>query len=159
MPQVPSLPYVHNVMYSAPHGGGSGGGLSWKKSHSAGEKKLYGGCDACRGVTGCLDVLLEALLPLFGALVVDFLVTFDGSGSGLWYSGLRLSHTDDEVPIGDVFMFHKFGLTAGESGKLREVSSSQSLAFLTAVVVFYLLRFSAALSWLLNFFCQAHVRE
>ena len=91
-----------HVMYSAPHGGGSGGGLSWKKSHSAGEKKGCGGCGDCRGVTGCLDVLFEAFLPLFGALIVDVLVTFEGSGSGSWYCGLRLSDTDDQTPLSEV---------------------------------------------------------
>ena len=130
------------AMYAAPHGGGSGGGLSRKKSH--GEKNGCGGCDVCTTVDGCWVDLFGAFLILLGVLVADFLVIFASRGSGSWSCGFRLSAGNDDVPVGNPFMFHEFRLTAGGSGKLRGLSMSPSLAFWTACVAFSILSFSAA---------------
>ena len=106
-----------------------------------------------------MDVVLAELLSLvvfflipFGVLVADFCVTFQGSGSGSWYCGFRFGAQENDVPIGDPFILHKFRLTAGGRGKHKGLSISQSLAVLTAFVVLSLLSFNAAPNWLLNIF-------
>jgi len=106
----------------------------------------------CRCVVGCLVELCGVFLFLFGVFVADLFVTFAGRGSGSWYCGVRLGATEDDVPIGEPFMFHILVLTAGGSGKLRGLSISQSLAVLTACVVFPLLFFRAVPICCLNAF-------
>ena len=81
-----------------PHGGGSGGGLSWNKSQREGEKNGCGGCSVCGRGAGCIDGLCGVLfLTLFGVLVADFLVTFDGRGSGSRYCGFRFGVDEEDV--------------------------------------------------------------
>ena len=68
-------------------------------------------------------------LVLFGVLVADFCVTFDGRGSDSWYCGFRFGAEEKDVPIGDPFILHKFRLNAGGRGKHTRLSISQSLSF------------------------------
>ena len=70
----------------------------------------------CRCVVGCLVDLCELSLFLFDMFVADLFVTFVGRGSGSWYCAVRLGETDDNVPIGEPFMFHRLVLAAGGSG-------------------------------------------
>ena len=73
--------------------------------------------------------------------------------------GFRFWADEKCVPINEPFILHKFRLTAGESGKHKGFSMSQSLAALAAFVVLSLLSFKAALNWLLNDFFVRPVRE
>ena len=121
----PSL-YIHLLVYIAPHGGGSNGGLSWKKSHKAGEKNDCNSGDMCGNGGDRVVGPCSVLLTLFGVFVDDLFVTLDCCWSGSWYCDLRLSANNDQVPIGEPFMLYI--LTAGGRGKHGGLSISHSLA-------------------------------
>ena len=74
---------------------------------------------------------------------VFFSVNFVSNGSGAWCCGFLLVNTEDDVPIGEPCMLHKWPLIAEKRGNCSGLAITHSLAALTASVVFFLLSLSA----------------